>query len=412
MKKTLLTTYLILFLLLPFANAQTYFPQTLKGKTANHIRAGKKTDTLIIIENNFTIDYYQADINKYGADYVYQQQQLINKYYSYPADTSNIFNTTNYYCINSVTVAFDSLYDPFQNTSFAADTFASFGIDYIYVPIIQVNHSGKNDTLELQLKTVDRYGYPTSNILLDTLFLADSANHDSLGNMNDNTIKVLKWSLGAYYVSGAKFAVTMIYYDYTKRDSCWFIYGYHSFNASCPNMPAGTNTLAYPTDFSKIPYPSGPDTANSFEVWNQYNSYGTLPTEGGNNVYFPCDTNKTFHYGIDGANFFQDVHIYVQDTVSAYLGIKNILSPFSLLTQNYPNPFNNKSTITYTTNKIADINFQVVDLTGRVILSQNYTKMAPGLHSIILNASSLSPGIYFYTLSSSGSSVTKKMVVY
>jgi hypothetical protein len=229
---------------------------------------------------------------------------------------------------------------------------------------------------------------------------------------NNYQVKTIKWPLGAYYVSGARFAITMIYYNHNKKDSCWFVYGYHSFNASCPNMPLGTNTLAYPTDFSRIPYPSNVDTANSFTLWNQYYAYGILPTEGGNNVYYPCDTNETFHYGIDGANFFQDIHIYVQDTASAYLGIKNMNPAFSIISQNYPNPFNDKTTISYTINKAADVNFKVVDITGRVLLSQSNTKVSPGLHSIMVNASSLSPGVYFYSFSSSGSSVTKKMVVY
>ncbi|HTA27681.1 MAG TPA: T9SS type A sorting domain-containing protein [Bacteroidia bacterium] len=410
MKTTLLTTCLFLFFLLPFTNAQSYFHQTAKGGVDHRIHG----DTLIILENNFTVDYYQADMNAFGANYVSQQPQLINKYYSFPTDTSNLFNTKNYDCVNSVTVAFDSLYDPYQHTSFSADTFISFGIDYVYVPIVQVNHSGKNDTLELQLKTVDAYGYPTPTILLDTLFLADSANHDSLGNMNNYQIKTLKWNLGAYFVSGAKFAVTMIYYDRSKLDSCWFIYGYHSFNTNtCPALSAGTNTLALPTDFSRIPYPSGKLIANSFALWNQYYAYGSLPTEGGNDVFYPCDTNdRTFHAGVDGANFLQDIHIYVQDTASAYLGVKNITSPFSLISQNYPNPFNDKTTITYTINKIADVNFTVVDLTGRIIISQTYTKMPPGLHSVIVNANALSPGVYFYSFSASGSTATKKMVVY
>jgi len=401
-----------LFFLLPFANAQTYFPQIAKGTHNTHKITG---DTIIIEPANIYVDYYWADSNKYHSNYVSQQTELMNKYYNFSTDTSNTFNTKNYECINSVTVAFDSLYDPYTNVSFSADTFISFGIKYIYIPIIQVHHSTQNDTLEVQLNSVDAYGYPTPNILLDTLFLADSTNHDSLGAGNDHTFKTLKWSLGNYFLAGTKFAVTVIYHDYTKQDSCWFIYGFHSFkDDTCPVF--GSTPEALPTDFSKIPYPSSKLVANSFEIWNYYAGLtypGGFPTEGGNNTFLQCDTNdKVFHPGIDGANYFQDIHIYIEDTASSYLGIKNINSPFSIISQNYPNPFNEKSTITYTINKVADVNFNITDITGRIILSQAYTKMNLGQHSIIVNATSLSPGVYFYTFSSSGSTLTKKMVVY
>ncbi len=414
MKTTLLTTCLFLFFLLPFpdVSGQSYFHQTVKGGPDHRVYG----DTLIIIEDNFTVDYYQADANLFGGNFIDQQGQLINKYYSFPKDTLNSYKASsmmfmNYDCINSIKVTFDSLYDPYQHTSFALDTFASFGIDTIFVPIIQEHYSADSlkDTLEIQLNTVDAYGYPTSNVLLDTMIIADT-----IGYGNNYHIKTIKWPLGAYYVSGAKFAVSVIYNDHSKLDSCWFIYGYNSFTTNtCPAISAGPNVLALPTDFSRIPYPSGKLIANSFAVWNQYYAYGSLPTEGGNNVYFPCDTSdKIFHPGIDGANFLQDIHIYVQDTASAYLGIKNINSPFSIISQNYPNPFNDKSTITYTISKVADVNFNLVDLAGRTIFAQSYTKVTPGMHSIIVNASTLSPGVYFYSLSSSGTKATKKMVVY
>ncbi len=418
MKTTLLTICLSILFCLPLVNAQTYFHQTAKGKPDHRIQQGGKVggDTLIILYDTIVVDYYSADEAKFIGNYQYSQAQLLNTYYSFPKDTLNSYKASsmmfmNYDCINSITVAFDSLSSatPRGDTTINPDLLVNFGIAYINVPIIQKNVSTKRDTLEIQLNSVDAYGYPTPNILADTMFI------DSIIGYNNNyEIKNLRWYVGNLTLSTYRFAVTVNYRDSSKRDSCWFIYGYHSFtNDTCPNLPAGTSYLALPTDFSGIPYPSKRLVANSFEVWNQYTAYGMFPTEGGNNVFFPCDTNEvTFHPGVDGANYFQDIDIYTVDTVVAYLGIKNINSPFSIISQNYPNPFNDKSTITYTINKLADVNFNVSDLTGRVILTENYTKMSPGLHSIIINANTLSPGVYFYTFSSSGSTVTKKMVVY
>ena len=73
------------------------------------------------------------------------------------------------------------------------DTISQTLIDTLYVPIIQVNHSGLNDTLEIQLTTVDINGYPqTNNYIVDTLVVADSANSYNIGAGNDNTINTDK----------------------------------------------------------------------------------------------------------------------------------------------------------------------------------------------------------------------------
>jgi hypothetical protein len=79
--------------------------------------------------------------------------------------------------------------------------------------------------------------------------------------------------------------------------------------------------------------------------------------------------------------------------------------------QNYPNPFNKTTQITYTLDKSSDVTFSVSDITGRTLVNNIYSNSAPGEHTINLSASTLSPGVYFYTFNVAGIKVTKKMVI-
>ncbi|HTB32173.1 MAG TPA: T9SS type A sorting domain-containing protein [Bacteroidia bacterium] len=404
--KTLLLTACLLFLLLPFANSQSYFYQTHKVKPDHHVIGSvESTDTA---RYQFMVDNYRADDSVYHSAFLGNQAQLINKYYSYPNDTSSLtdLNARNYFCINSVTVAFDSIYDIDSGKAFNPDILGTFGISTIYIPIIQVNHSFQKDSLEIQINQVDAYGYPISSPVLDTII-------DSVyGAGNNYTIRTIQWNVGNYQFGGSKYAITMTYMDQSKRDSCWFIYGYGSKKDTCP-IKNSFDSIALPTYFTKMPISPKPLIANSFAIWNEYRGYGLLPTEGGNNVYFPCDTlDKTFHPGIDGSNYLQDIHIYVKDTITIFTGVSAIHSPFTIINQNYPNPFTDKTTINYSINRTANVDFKVVDLTGRELQVQSFDNVKPGQHSILLDATKFSPGVYFYSFTSSGSTVTKKMVVY
>lgn len=82
-----------------------------------------------------------------------------------------------------------------------------------------------------------------------------------------------------------------------------------------------------------------------------------------------------------------------------------------LLEQNYPNPFNPTTTINYSVPKASEITLTVCDLTGKELM-----KVISGFHNTgnyteTIDLSSLSSGIYIYTLSSDEVSLSKKMVL-
>jgi len=81
------------------------------------------------------------------------------------------------------------------------------------------------------------------------------------------------------------------------------------------------------------------------------------------------------------------------------------------LEANYPNPFNPSTTITYTLPHPANIRLEIFDLLGRHHRLVDKGPQPAGAHTILLDASGLPSGVYFYTLTAEDFTRTRKMVV-
>ena len=87
-----------------------------------------------------------------------------------------------------------------------------------------------------------------------------------------------------------------------------------------------------------------------------------------------------------------------------------IPSRFTLY-QNYPNPFNPTTTIKYNLPKQSFVTLKVYNILGEeVAVLVNGVKQA-GSYSVVFNASSLSSGVYIYTLATDEFVSSKKMLV-
>lgn len=82
------------------------------------------------------------------------------------------------------------------------------------------------------------------------------------------------------------------------------------------------------------------------------------------------------------------------------------------LDQNYPNPFNPTTNIEFTLGQGGETMLKVYDISGREVASiLNGQQLNAGSHTFTFDASSLSSGIYFYRLNSSGVQITRKMTL-
>jgi len=415
LKSTLLIISFIIICFLPAAHCQTYYSKPAKGLPDHHIIATQLPAlTNFGIDSSHTfIDYYKADSALYAPQFMSLQGQLINNYYSFPKDTTNSYLAKsaffmNYDCINSIAVAFNSI------PGGRIDTVSQAQVSTIYLPIIQVNHSGKHDTLQISITTVDVHGYPQTNTYLQDTLIIDSNNINNIGAGNDYTVHNIIWKLNNYPLPSNRFAVTVNYFDPSKQDSCWFIYGYGYFHKSCPYEPSNDTIFAANTHFSTVTTNTQSFIANSFAFWNEYAGLGDLPSTDGNNIFYPCTTadSNSYQQGIDGANYLQDIDIAANMLFISYLGIPTINSINVSVKQNYPNPYRNTTAINYSITKPGDVSLRINDITGREVFLQDYGNISPGEHTIDLNATMLSPGVYFYSITSSGYTITKKMTVY
>lgn len=81
------------------------------------------------------------------------------------------------------------------------------------------------------------------------------------------------------------------------------------------------------------------------------------------------------------------------------------------LSQNYPNPFNPSTTISFTLEKAASVTLDIYSITGQKVATLVNGSRSAGTHDVVFDASNLTSGVYFYTLSSGAVSHTKKMVL-
>jgi hypothetical protein len=81
------------------------------------------------------------------------------------------------------------------------------------------------------------------------------------------------------------------------------------------------------------------------------------------------------------------------------------------MTQNVPNPFNPTTSITWTQPELMPATLAVYNLAGQKVQEMDLGFRGPGVHSYTWDASQLSSGVYFYSLTTGGQTLTKKAVL-
>jgi hypothetical protein len=108
--------------------------------------------------------------------------------------------------------------------------------------------------------------------------------------------------------------------------------------------------------------------------------------------------------------------VFLNRSKYVYFGIitgqeENNGRPAFEVSQNYPNPAPGHSSVAVNLAKGDALSLKVTNTTGQMVYFSNKGDVAPGQHTFAIDCSSWTPGIYFYTVQSGKSVVTKKMVV-
>jgi len=81
------------------------------------------------------------------------------------------------------------------------------------------------------------------------------------------------------------------------------------------------------------------------------------------------------------------------------------------LSQNYPNPFNPSTSINFDLPIDGKVSLKLYDMNGREVMTLLNEVRSAGYYSVNFNASNMSSGVYFYTLSADNFTATKKMML-
>ena len=82
-----------------------------------------------------------------------------------------------------------------------------------------------------------------------------------------------------------------------------------------------------------------------------------------------------------------------------------------MLAQNYPNPFNPNTTIKFSVPNSTHVNLTVYDALGKVISTLVNEEKTAGTYEVDFEAKNLSSGVYFYKITTSDFSATKKLLL-
>lgn len=172
---------------------------------------------------------------------------------------------------------------------------------------------------------------------------------------------------------------------------------------------------------------ASPDSAtftdfNDPSIWSRPDSYPSVTAATDTNwslrtAALPVSyAGQTVWFGFNHTAFDMDV-LYLDDFTlvdnSVAIGIaENDFVNGVKLGQNSPNPFNTFSTINYELASKSEVALSVYDVTGKKVAEQTEGTQSAGAHTIKVNASNLSAGVYYYSLKvGENNSSAKKMVI-
>jgi len=95
---------------------------------------------------------------------------------------------------------------------------------------------------------------------------------------------------------------------------------------------------------------------------------------------------------------------------SKILSVEAVPENFEL-TGNYPNPFNPQTVIRFNLPSESFVTLKVYDVLGREVSTLLNKQINAGGYSVLFNASGYSTGIYFYSITAFGKTITKSMTV-
>ncbi|HZV12242.1 MAG TPA: T9SS type A sorting domain-containing protein, partial [Candidatus Kapabacteria bacterium] len=157
------------------------------------------------------------------------------------------------------------------------------------------------------------------------------------------------------------------------------------------------------------------NTNKDIFVASQYNVYHSTD----NGMSWRSDTSGLMGATVYGFGVDSNGYIYAatangifRSTSSTPVIEPSIQPPFSpTLEQNYPNPFNANTSIQLAIPQTESVSLGVYDVLGNEVKHVFDGKLEEGVHQMMLDASGLPNGVYYYRIQAGGFTQTKSMLL-
>ncbi len=155
-----------------------------------------------------------------------------------------------------------------------------------------------------------------------------------------------------------------------------------------------------------------------YNIHKDHTMFPDIP-DLGSNPFWHIEVNVEIHNEHSERTYHQVYYHLVDAVTGAYLGPETVTSAEDendlparvALHQNYPNPFNPATRIQWDLNAEQHVTLSVFDLLGRNVAQLADGTYQPGTHSVSLDASAFSSGVYIYRLEAGGTILHRSMTV-
>jgi hypothetical protein len=119
------------------------------------------------------------------------------------------------------------------------------------------------------------------------------------------------------------------------------------------------------------------------------------------------------NYSTDFSVWSDDAYVWMLevDNANSVRGDNNLIPDKLELNQNYPNPFNPSTTIKFGLPEAQFVTINIYDVLGNKLQTVVNENLQAGTYTYNFDASKYPSGIYFYSLTTNNSTITKKMML-
>jgi len=275
-------------------------------------------------------------------------------------------------------------YDNFDDPQGSVNEWAYFNgpltIDSIFAIVTHENNSGTYDKIYMEIVTLDANDKPTSTVLWSDVDSSNTTLSPGGNWVGTDASVLMSYTPNFTSTQGQKIGLNLRYVA-NKADTFSIIAG------SIDDGNGGTTQQSnYQNSWTRIP-PFIPSVTKNANI-----GYGS-----------PVGADGWF----EAQNWAFWAYVsYDVTSVSENAFIKGVK-----ISQNFPNPADKVTNFVYELQKPTNVTFEIYDMNGRLVKEVNQGSVEAGKHKYTIDVDTYNSGVYFVTIKTNETSITKRMVI-